>query len=169
MEDNSASVAVGKQVDRHSYARRARKWTQLDLGHLKIDHFDPVARVVKETKKSSKLEHVHVAQVKYYLRALELRGVLGVTGLLEYPRPATDDQSGTNRRRPGTNHSRLGRWRSSGLRGWNACPGGRAEGLLQELCVLRFLLLLTLGGDPPPPPRSLSLPCTGVRAPKCLR
>lgn len=86
MEDNSANVAVGKQIDRQTYTRRARKWTQLDLGHLKIDHFDAKARVVKETKKSPKLEHVHVAQVKYYLRALELRGVAGVSGLLEYPR-----------------------------------------------------------------------------------
>lgn len=86
MEDNSANVAVGKQIDRQSYARRARRWTQLDLGHLKIDHFDANARVVKETKKSPKLEYVHVAQVKYYLRALERRGVEGVSGLLEYPR-----------------------------------------------------------------------------------
>ena len=29
MEDNSADVATGKLIDRHSYRRRAKKWTQL--------------------------------------------------------------------------------------------------------------------------------------------
>ena len=43
------------------------------------------AGVVREVKKSAKLEHVHVAQVKYYLYALELRGVRDATGLIEYP------------------------------------------------------------------------------------
>ncbi|NJC25693.1 CRISPR-associated protein Cas4 [Neolewinella antarctica] len=85
MEDNSSDVAAGKLLDRTTYQRRAKKWTQLSLGHLKIDHFDARERVVKETKKSPKLEHVHVAQLKYYLYALERRGVAGVTGLLEYP------------------------------------------------------------------------------------
>ena len=85
MEDNSAAVATGKQIDQSTYQRRSRKWTQLSLGNLKIDHFDPREKVIKETKKSAKLEHAHVAQLKYYLYALERRGVHGVTGLLEYP------------------------------------------------------------------------------------
>ena len=86
MEDNSADVATGKLIDRHSYRRRAKKWTQLAFDGIKIDHFDPRARLVKETKKSPKLEHVHVAQVKYYLYRLEQRGVGAASGIIEYPR-----------------------------------------------------------------------------------
>jgi len=85
MEDNSSDVAAGKLIDQSTYSRRPKKWTQLSLGNLKIDHFDPKEKVIKETKKSPKLEHAHVAQLKYYLYALERRGVTGVTGLLEYP------------------------------------------------------------------------------------
>lgn len=85
MEDNSSDVAVGKLIDRNTYNHRPKKWTQLSLGNLKIDHFDPKEKIIRETKKSPKLEHAHVAQLKYYLYALERRGVSGVTGLLEYP------------------------------------------------------------------------------------
>jgi CRISPR-associated exonuclease Cas4 len=85
MEDNSSDVDYGKLIDQSTYPRRPKKWTQLSLGNIKIDHFDANERIVKETKKSSKLEHAHVAQLKYYLYALERRGVSGVTGLLEYP------------------------------------------------------------------------------------
>lgn len=86
MEDNSPAVAVGKHIDRTSYRRRASKWRQLSFDGIKIDHFDPRERLVRETKKSSKLEHVHVAQVKYYIYRLEQRGVRGVSGRIEYPR-----------------------------------------------------------------------------------
>lgn len=86
MEDNSVDVAAGKLIDKTSYRRRARKWTQLAFDGIKIDHFDARERVVMETKKSPKLEHVHVAQVKYYLYRLEGRGVSGVRGRIEYPR-----------------------------------------------------------------------------------
>ncbi|NJB84459.1 CRISPR-associated exonuclease Cas4 [Lewinella marina] len=53
---------------------------------MKIDHFDPREKVVKETKKSPKLKFAHVAQVKYYLYLLELRGIKAATGQVEYPR-----------------------------------------------------------------------------------
>lgn len=86
MEDNSAAVAEGKLIGEHTYARRATRWRELDLGSLKIDHYDPRANVVREVKKSSKLEHVHVAQVRYYLYALEQKGLHGATGLIEYPK-----------------------------------------------------------------------------------
>ena len=85
MEDNSSDVAAGKLIDRVTYRRRARRWTQLSFDGVKIDHFDAGRRVVMETKKSPKLEHVHVAQVKYYIYCLEKRGITGVTGRLEYP------------------------------------------------------------------------------------
>ena len=86
MEDNSADVSMGKLIERRSYQRRAGRYRQVDLGHVKLDHFDPRERVVREIKKSPKLEASHVAQLKYYLYCLEQRGVCDVTGLLEYPR-----------------------------------------------------------------------------------
>jgi CRISPR-associated exonuclease Cas4 len=85
MEDNSDAVAIGKQIEAQSYKRRSRKWRQLDLGHIKIDYFSAADRLVREVKKSPKLEHVHVAQVKYYLHELEKNGIEGITGILEYP------------------------------------------------------------------------------------
>ncbi|MEM6396714.1 MAG: CRISPR-associated protein Cas4 [Bacteroidota bacterium] len=86
MEDNSANVAIGKLIDKTSYKRRVSRWKQLDLDSVKIDHFDPRAKLVKETKKSPKLERVHIAQLKYYLYRMELEGIAGVRGLIEYPR-----------------------------------------------------------------------------------
>lgn len=39
-----------------------------------------------EIKKSDKHEEAHEWQVKYYLYVLEQNGIVGATGLLEYPR-----------------------------------------------------------------------------------
>jgi len=82
----NAFVAEGKLIGETTYARRPSRWKELDLGHVKIDHFDPATNTVREVKKSPKLEHAHVAQVKYYLLALERRGVDGAKGLIEYPK-----------------------------------------------------------------------------------
>lgn len=84
-EDNSEAVGEGKLIGKQAYTRRSARWRELNLGFLKIDHFDPKDRIVKEVKKSPKLEHAHVAQVQYYLYILEQAGIEGVTGLLEYP------------------------------------------------------------------------------------
>ena len=86
MEDNSMAVAEGKLIGKTAYARRPRQWKELNLGALKIDHFDPATNTVREVKKSPKPEHAHVAQVKYYLWSLECRGVKGVSGRIEYPK-----------------------------------------------------------------------------------
>ncbi len=86
MEQNSRVVAEGKLVGETAYQRRAKKWKELQLEKAKIDHYDPVANTVREIKKSSKLEHAHIAQLKYYLYALEQRGVVGADGIIEYPK-----------------------------------------------------------------------------------
>lgn len=85
-EDNSQAVGEGKLIGKESYTRRASRWRELDLGFLKIDHFDASARMVREVKKSPKLERAHVAQVQYYLRVLERAGIRGVRGVIEYPK-----------------------------------------------------------------------------------
>jgi len=86
MEDNSASVHEGQHIGKTTYARRAQKWKELNLESVKIDHFDPAENLIREVKKSPKLEHAHVAQVKYYLYALEQRGITGARGIIEYPK-----------------------------------------------------------------------------------
>lgn len=83
---NNAHVAEGKLIDETTYRRRPQKWRELNLEYLKIDHYDPNTNQVREVKKSTKLEHAHIAQVKYYLYALEQRGIYGATGIIEYPK-----------------------------------------------------------------------------------
>ncbi len=86
MEDNSADVHVGKIIGKNAYDRRAQRWRELVVGPVKIDHYDPKARLVREVKKSPKLEYVHVAQVQYYLWQMERHGVTGASGVIEYPK-----------------------------------------------------------------------------------
>lgn len=86
MEHNSAAVAEGKLIGETTYQRRAQKWKELNLGNTKIDHYDPNNNQIREVKKSSKLEHVHIAQVKYYIYSLKKRGIAGATGIIEYPK-----------------------------------------------------------------------------------
>ena len=88
MENATANAYVeeGKHIDETTYARRPQKWRELNLGYLKIDHYDPTEKLIREVKKSPKLEHAHVAQVKYYLYALEKRGVTDASGIIEYPK-----------------------------------------------------------------------------------
>ena len=85
-EDNSAAVYEGQLIGKHAYARRPTRWRELSLGAIKIDHFDPRQKLVREVKKSPKLEASHIAQVKYYLFNLERAGVDGPRGLIEYPK-----------------------------------------------------------------------------------
>lgn len=85
MEDNSTAVAEGILIGQTSYQRRPRKWRELALEGVRIDHFDPQTNTVKEVKKSPKLEVAHLAQVQYYLFRLEQVGVSHPKGVLEYP------------------------------------------------------------------------------------
>jgi len=41
--------------------------------------------VIHEIKKSDKVERAHEWQLKYYLYVFEKNGIVGVTGILEYP------------------------------------------------------------------------------------
>ena len=86
MEDNSVAVQEGNHIGKTSYNRRAQKWKELNLQSVKIDHYDPTQKLIREVKKSPKLEHAHMAQVKYYIYALEQRGITGASGIIEYPK-----------------------------------------------------------------------------------
>ena len=86
MESTSDLVYEGKLLHETSYPRRSAKYQEIELDGIKIDYYDPKNKIVHEIKKSDKHEEAHEWQVKYYLYVLELNGVNGATGLLEYPR-----------------------------------------------------------------------------------
>lgn len=86
MEQSSSLVAEGKFIHETTYTKRSDRFKELDFGYVKIDHFDAKNKIVREVKKSNKLEAVHVAQLKYYLYVLREHGIDGVTGVLEYPK-----------------------------------------------------------------------------------
>lgn len=86
MEQNSVLVAEGKFIHETTYSKRADKYRELDFGYVKIDHYDAKNKIIREVKKSPKLEFVHIAQLKYYLYVLFENGIEGVTGILEYPK-----------------------------------------------------------------------------------
>ena len=86
MEHTSDLVTEGKLIAETTYPQRAAKYRELDLGFIKIDHYDAMNKIVREVKKSKKMEAAHSAQLKYYLWVLEQSGVDGVSGVLEYPK-----------------------------------------------------------------------------------
>ncbi|MBX7226860.1 MAG: CRISPR-associated protein Cas4 [Chitinophagales bacterium] len=86
MEHTSDVVLEGKLIGETTYPFRPEKYTELQIGSIKIDFYDAKEKVVHEIKKSSKMEHAHIAQVKYYLFILQKHGIEGATGILEYPK-----------------------------------------------------------------------------------
>lgn len=86
MEQNSDLVTAGKLIGENSYMQRADKYTEVELEGIKIDFYDAKNKIVHEVKKSDKLEHAHIAQVKYYLFVLERNGIYGAKGVIEYPK-----------------------------------------------------------------------------------
>jgi CRISPR-associated exonuclease Cas4 len=86
MEHTSDMVADGKLIDETSYPARAEKYTEIEIKGVKIDYYDARHKVVHEVKRSGSMESAHVAQVKYYLHKLEQAGIMGATGIIEYPR-----------------------------------------------------------------------------------
>lgn len=86
MESTSELVYEGKMLHETSYPHRSEKYQEVELDGIKIDYYDPRNKVVHEIKKSDKHKEAHEWQVKYYLYVLEQNGILGATGLLEYPR-----------------------------------------------------------------------------------
>ncbi len=95
MEQTSDTVSEGKLIGETTYLQRAQRYTEVELAYdfpngmqalAKIDFFDAKQKVVHEVKKSNKLEHAHIAQVKFYLYLLEKNGVSGCRGILEYPK-----------------------------------------------------------------------------------
>lgn len=86
MEHTSEIVAEGKLIADTTYLDRARKYTELAIEGIKIDFYDAKNKVVHEVKKSDKVEHAHLTQVKYYLAVLERNGIQEPSAIIEYPK-----------------------------------------------------------------------------------
>ena len=86
MEHSSDLVYEGKLIHETSYQQRSSSYEEIAIDGIKIDYYDAKNKVVHEIKKSSKLFNSHAWQVKYYIYVLELNGIEGVTGVLEYPK-----------------------------------------------------------------------------------
>ena len=86
MEHTSDLVSEGRFIHETSYQQRSEKYTEIELEGIKIDYFDPVNKVIHETKKSGSNEAAHKWQLKYYIYKLKENGINGVTVILEYPK-----------------------------------------------------------------------------------
>jgi CRISPR-associated exonuclease Cas4 len=95
MEHTSDLVTEGKLIGETTYPNRAARYKEIELsaslhggliGAAKIDFYDATDKVVHEVKKSNSREEAHQWQVRFYLYLLELNGIEGATGLLEYPK-----------------------------------------------------------------------------------
>lgn len=85
MEHTSDLVYEGKLIHEESYPQRSSKYEEVELNGIKVDFYDPRNKVIHEIKKSNKVERAHELQLKYYLYIFERNGIVGVTGILEYP------------------------------------------------------------------------------------
>jgi len=86
MEHTSEAVAGGELLHQTAYPQRAERYREISIGGSKIDFYDSQRKIIHELKSSNKLEHSHVAQLRYYLWLLEQHGVDGPTAILEYPK-----------------------------------------------------------------------------------
>ncbi|MCM4168919.1 hypothetical protein KCTC52924_02620 [Arenibacter antarcticus] len=94
MEHTSEIVYDGKLLHETSYPQRADKYSEIELSAElngtvltgKIDFYDAKEKVIHETKRGKSVEEAHNWQVKFYIWLLELNGVEGASGKIEYPR-----------------------------------------------------------------------------------
>lgn len=94
LEHTSELVADGKLIEEESYQQRSNRYTQLELSSTfddiqlvgKIDFYDTKNKIIHETKRSNKVEQVHIWQVKFYLWLLELNDIETEKGIIEYPK-----------------------------------------------------------------------------------
>ncbi len=86
MEHTSDIVTEGRLIGETTYQYRNDKYKEIQIGPIKIDHYDAKNKVIHEVKKSDKIEDAHIMQVKYYIYMLEQNNIIGATGLIEYPK-----------------------------------------------------------------------------------
>jgi len=86
MEFTSDVVYQGKVIHENAYSQRSDKYQEVQIEDIKIDYYDKKNKVIHEIKKSDKIDSAHELQLKYYLYVFNENGILGVSGILEYPK-----------------------------------------------------------------------------------
>lgn len=81
MESHNEDVAMGKLIDQNSYSRAEKNI--LINNEINIDFIK--SGVIHEVKKSRKVEQASIFQLKYYIYYLKQRGILDITGKIDYP------------------------------------------------------------------------------------
>lgn len=85
MEHTNDTVYDGKLIHEGSYPQRTERYEEISIEGIKVDYFDAKRRIIHEIKRSDKVEKAHEWQVKYYIYVFERNGIVGCSGLLEYP------------------------------------------------------------------------------------
>lgn len=83
MEQNSDTVAMGKFISETTYQRKKH---EIYIDNIVLDNYDPKTKTIHEVKKSNKMEETHIWQVKYYISVLREKGIVGVKGIIDYPK-----------------------------------------------------------------------------------
>ncbi|MDF1612366.1 CRISPR-associated protein Cas4 [Stygiobacter electus] len=87
MEQTSDIVSIGKFISESTYEREKHEIHISDEeDDIVIDFYDSKNRIIHEVKKSDKMEETHIWQVKFYISVLEKKGIIGVTGEIDYPK-----------------------------------------------------------------------------------
>ena len=83
MEQESELVELGKFIHETSYQREKK---EIMVDNTIVIDFTGNDKIIHEVKKSNKIEKAHIWQLKYYLYYLKQKGILNVTGELNYPK-----------------------------------------------------------------------------------
>lgn len=78
-------VYEGKLVHEYCYSQRNSRYEEVEIDGIKVDYYDAKNKVIHEIKKSNKADKAHEWQLKYYMYVFEQHGIVGVSGVLEYP------------------------------------------------------------------------------------
>lgn len=78
-------VYEGKLVHENCYPQRNSRYEEVEIDGIKVDCYDAKNKVIHEIKKSNKADKAHEWQLKYYMYVFEQYGIVGVSGVLEYP------------------------------------------------------------------------------------
>lgn len=82
MEQTSELVQLGSFVSDNTYRRRKH---EMRIDGISLDFYDASCKVIHEIKKSPAMEEAHRFQLKYYIHVLHQKGMVEVTGLIDYP------------------------------------------------------------------------------------
>ena len=86
-EQTSDTVVMGKFISESTYDREDHE-IQItdDESNIVLDFYDEKNKIIHEVKKSDKMEDTHIWQVKFYISAIEEKGISGVKGEIDYPK-----------------------------------------------------------------------------------